>query len=363
MFSWLQRILTPAQKPPVKPVSRPAAPAPAPQPLAAAPTPAVKEVTAPTASETRGRKFSSISWLQRSDINAAFTTWLFEGGGRSDMFTNKLEDEILAALDKIISSNQSGANLVRRMPGVIPQLLQSLRTENFSGAELAKKISHDVALVGAVIRVANSAAYAPGGKPITSIEHGILVLGQTGLRQLITSVAFQPIIDLNSGTFTKMVAPLLWEQSEKCAVANRMLAPEYRADHFEAFLAGLIQNVGLIVSLRVLDQMVDGKQKIGSETFCNEVIERCRTLSCSIAREWHFPESVVSAIAEQGNTNKNAVLSPMGKVLSTGDYLSKIHMLGTHERLPEPPAHYAKDLSDSEAACLDALSRIEDNAA
>lgn len=301
-------------------------------------------------------KVSNISWLQRSDVNAAFTDWLFDGTGQRELFTSPLEKDILAAIEKIVQSKQSGADLVRRMPGVIPQLLQSLRTDDFSGTELARKISHDVVLVAAVIRIANSSVYNPG-KPITSIEHAILVLGQAGLRQLITSVAFRPIIDLNSGAFTKLIAPRLWSQSEKCAIANRILAQQQRIDPFEAFLAGLLQHVGLIVSLRVIDQMWDGKQAIGSETFCNSLINYGRTLSCSIGKEWRFPEAVSRALAEQGN-NKNADVSAMGKLLSIGDYLGKLSTLTKHERLDSSLSGASKAMSEHELACLDELNQL-----
>lgn len=302
---------------------------------------------------------SSTSWMQRDDVNASFTNWLFEGSDHSDLFTNKIENDILALLEKTVNSEQSGADMVRRMPGVIPQLLNSLRTETFSGKELARRISHDVVLVAAVVRLANSSSYS-AETAITSIEHAVLVLGQTGLRQLITSVAFRPIIDLKSGHFTRLIAPRIWNQSEKCAIGNRLLAVEEEVDPFDAFLAGLIQNVGLIVSLRVMDQMADGDQLLGSASFFNSFIGYGRTLSCSIAREWHFPETVVKAIEEQGATPNTAHMSPLGRVLALGDYLSKMAVLIGDERLRADDARLMKGLSPTALDCLDALKALEE---
>jgi HD-like signal output (HDOD) protein len=318
------------------------------------PTPAATPASAPAPQPSEAATF-----LVRTEVSAAFTNWLFEGNQYTDIFTNQTENEILAALDKIVKSNQSGAALVRRMPGVIPQLMQSLRSENFSGAKLAKQITHDVVLVGAVLRLVNSSFYNPT-QPITSIERAVLVLGQAGLRQLITSVAFQPIIDLNSGYFTKLIAPRLWEQGEKTAVTNRMLAQVLRVDPFESFLAGLLQNVGLLASLRVIDQMTDGTQPLGSETFCNALITHSRTLSCSIGKEWHFPQAVITAIEDQGRTGKNASVSPMGKILAMGDYLSKLHLLMRHERLYGNPETFTKPLSATEMECLNYLNHLKD---
>lgn len=297
--------------------------------------------------------------MQRDALNADFSNYLFGANDNAEIFISQSESEILAALEKIVRSSQSGANLVRRMPGVIPQLLQSLRSEAFSGADLAQKISHDVVLVAEVLRLANSACHHVS-KSITSIEHAILILGHGGMRQLITGVAFKPIIDLKSGHFTTLAALNIWEQSTQCAVANRLLAQNTDVDPFEAFMAGLMQYVGLIAALRVMDQMsVDGRL-IGSISFFDSLLSQARILSCNISREWHFPEAVISAIEEQGGKAGNAAMSPIGKILSTGDYLSKMQLLHQQLRLDINAAHVTQGLSEQELACLRQLDAPDD---
>lgn len=364
MYDWLQRLFSSSNGKAVKPMHAHGA-QPSMHPVEQAPAEALPEpdeavsgmsATAPSATPQQ----SAISWMQRDDMNANFTHWVFEGGDHSDLFTNKIENGILALLEKTMNSDHSGADMVRRMPGVIPQLLHSLRTETFSGKDLAKKISHDVVLVAAVVRLANSSCYSPD-TAITSIEHAVLVLGQSGLRQLITSVAFRPIIDLKSGHFTKLIAPRVWDQSEKCAIACRLLAAtEPGIDPFEAFLAGLIQNVGLIVSLRVMDQMSDGSQLLGSASFFNTFTGYARALSCSIAREWKFPASVIKAIEEQGVIQNATLISPLGKILTLGDYLSKMQILIAHDLLHADDARVVKGLSAAAFDCLRTLTDIED---
>lgn len=173
---------------------------------AAVPTPKIVDVAAPEQMVETTEDMCGIGWLQRNEMTANFNRWLFDAPVNADIFISPLEQRVLNALEDIIKGKQSGVNLVRRMPGLIPQLLQSLRTDDFSGAALARKISNDVVLVAAVIRIANNAFYSID-RPITSIEHAVLVLGQDGLRQLISGVAFKPIIDLKSGYFTQTIAP------------------------------------------------------------------------------------------------------------------------------------------------------------
>jgi HD-like signal output (HDOD) protein len=320
----------------------------------AEPEPQVEESVA---SEPPPLSFRRISWMQNDSLNASLMSWLLEGYDQSNLFASPLEKKILEALDKLIRSNQVASDMVRRMPGVLPQLLQNLRTEDFSGAEMARTISNDVVLVAEVIRIANSALYRVSDK-IDSIEHAILVLGHTGLKQLITSVAFKPIIDLKSGHYTRMIAPKIWEHSEKCAVANRILAEGEPVVAFEAFLAGLTQYVGLIVSLRVIDQLADSDQSIGSASFCSSLLEYGRKMSCSIGHEWNFPQSVVQAIGEQGNIKQHAPMSPLGLLLETGDYISKLKILADNRRIDPGDAELLRGVSEKAVSSLQELQSL-----
>lgn len=300
---------------------------------------------------------AAVSFDQLDQANGLYNRWLFDIEGDQQLDTSELENQVLDALGAILSSQQSGSALVRRLPGMIPQLLQSLRSDNFSGAQLSRTISNDVVLVAAVIRVANSSLTGTGSS-ISSVEHAVMLIGQEGLRHLITSVAFRPIIDMNSGHFTRTLAPRIWDHSERCAVANRALAEALGIDPFEAFLAGLVQNVGLIVSLRIMDQVAKGDKNFGSEMFCARLQRDARALTCSIGREWHFPENVIQAIAEQGGMKKGAVVSPLGRLLTLTDYLGKLRILVENERVVmDDPALFA-GLPPASAGAWNSLAQI-----
>jgi HD-like signal output (HDOD) protein len=285
----------------------------------------------PIADAAESAAAPAVAFDQLDRVNGLYNRWLFDTEAESDFDINPLEAEVLEALAAIVNSQQSGSALVRRMPGMIPQLLQSLRSDTFSGAQLSRTISSDVVLVAAVIRLANSSLKG-SGKSISSVEHAVMLIGQEGLRHLITSVAFRPIIDMRSGYFTRTLAPRIWDHSERCAMANRALAEAMGTDPFEAFLAGLVQNVGLIVSLRIMDQIAQGDRNLGSEMFCAHLMRDARRLTCSIGREWHFPESVTQAIGAQGGIRKGTAVASLGCLLTLTDYLGKLRILVENER-------------------------------
>ena len=322
----------------------------------------VAAVQAAPRSAAGGAGEAGVTFEQRDNANASYYSWLFDGSGASDLDTSEAENQVLDALATILKSQQSGAALVRRLPGLLPQLLQSLRSDNFSGAQLSRTISEDVVLVAEVIRMAN-ASFRGSGTTIASVEHAVMLIGQEGLRHLLTSVAFRPIIDFNSGPYTRNLAPRIWDQSERCAVANRVLAEAMGIDPFEAFLAGLVQNVGLIVTLRIMDQMSKNESELGSEMFCARLVQDARILSCSIGREWHFPDTVVTAIGEQAGLKKGTPISPLGRLLTQSDYLAKVRILVENERLGKADPSLFAGLSPAALACyrnLDAIGQAQD---
>ncbi|MEO7578090.1 MAG: HDOD domain-containing protein [Massilia sp.] len=368
MYQWLQRLFSgkdtqAAEAEPSAPPAQPAAAPTAQAPAGATAGPAVTKVDAPAPSAPAAAAIpttSGVSFDQLDRVNSLYYHWLFDTEGESELDTNEVEGQVLDTLRAIINSQQSGSALVRRMPGLIPQLLQSLRSDNFSGAQLSRTISNDVVLVAAVIRLANSSVKGTGTN-ISSVEHAVMLIGQEGLRHLITSVAFRPIIDMNSGHFTRTLAPRVWNLSERCATANRALAESMGIDPFEAFLAGLVQYVGLIVTLRIMDQVAKDERRMGSEMFCAQLLRDARALSCSIGREWHFPDSVTLAISEQGGMKKGVKISPLGRLLTLTDYLGKVRMLVEQNRAAETDAGLFTGLPANAPLAYRSLEAITDD--
>jgi HD-like signal output (HDOD) protein len=353
MYRWLRRLIS---GPSAAPAPSASAPAPAEAPLAPEAPPAEPAARAPSVPPAPARPAGPpVPFELRDRVGGAWNAWLFERADEGGLELNPFEAQVLETLAGILSSQQSGAALVRRMPGLIPQLLQSLRSESFSGSALSRTISSDLVLVAAVIRLANG-CYQGTGATVTSVEQAVILIGQEGLRQLITTVAFRPIIDVNSGFYVRRLAPILWEHSERCAVAARAMAPGLGIEPFDAFLAALLQNVGLTVALRTMDQITKGEPQLGSGVFWAQLARDTRLLGCSIGREWNFPDSVVQALAEQGGMRKGAAMSPLGRLLILVDYLGKLRMLAEQGLVEDGDAALFAGLPGDAGECYGLLA-------
>jgi HD-like signal output (HDOD) protein len=264
------------------------------------------------------------------------------------------EKLILDEFTRLAEAPQSAADLVPRVPEVIPQLLRSLRDDSISGAEFARQLAQDVVLVAEIIREANSPYYRPA-KPINTIEGAVMLLGQNGIRMLLARVAFRPIISNQSGQFARLAAPTVWQQSEMCALAASVLAPAMHANPFEAYLAGLLHHVGLIVALRLADQVYNGDTLPASDQFVADLLHNARLMSSRIAALWGFPVTVSSAIANAGRP----YAPPIAHVLELADRVATLRLLVDAGKLgPNDPEVEA--LAPAARACFDKLRSEED---
>jgi HD-like signal output (HDOD) protein len=289
---------------------------------------------------------------RQADVDLLFYRWLTGADGSDG--PSPAEALILDELARLVRAPGAAAGLVPRMPAVVPQLLRSLRDESVSGAELARQVAQDVVLVAEVIREANSPYFRPP-QPVRTIEAAVMLLGQNGLRMLLARVAFRPVLNMQGGRLARQAAPHVWSHSEKCALAASLLAPALGADPFEAFLAGLMQNVGLVVAFRVADQVCQEQPPPRSPDFCAGLLASGRALSAAIARHWEFPESVIHAIAQAGQ----AGAGPLPAALAQGDLLARLRVL-LDAGVLAPDDQLLRGLAPAQRRCFDKL-RIEEN--
>lgn len=286
-----------------------------------------------------------------ADIDAAWYRWLTASAATE--VPADLEQRILEQVRALARDPAAAAELVPRVPEVVPQLLRSLGDEDASSSELARQVAQDVVLVAEVIREANSAYYRPI-TPVKNAEAAIMMLGQNGLRMLLARIAFRPIVNMQAHGFAKAAGPRIWDQSVKCALAASLMAPGLTAGVFESYLAGLMQNVGLVVALRLADRTHPGSVPASTE-FGAALMGLAREISAGIAAHWDFPQEVSAAIARAGEPG-DAVLA---QALNQGDRIAKLRMLVDAHAIDEDDALVTGGLTSFQRRCLGKLENIE----
>jgi HD-like signal output (HDOD) protein len=284
-------------------------------------------------------------------IEAAWYRWLTASAATE--VPPDLEQRILEQVRALARDPAAAAELVPRVPEVVPQLLRSMRDDGASSTELARQVSQDVVLVAEVIREANSAYYRPI-TPVKNAEAAIMMLGQNGLRMLLARIAFRPIVNMQAEGFARRAGPRIWDQSVKCALAASLMAPGLTAGVFESYLAGLMQNVGLVVAWRLAERTHPGSVP-ASPLFGAALLDAGRQVSAGIAAHWEFPAEVCDAIARAGAPG-DAVLA---QALAQGDRIAKLRMLIDAHAVDEDDALVNEGLSSFQRRCLGKLENIE----
>jgi putative nucleotidyltransferase with HDIG domain len=132
------------------------------------------------------------------------------------------------------------------LPEVVNRILAIISLPNTPASEIAKLIAFDPGLTSKVLRMVNSAAYG-FQRQISSIQHGIMILGFNTVRGLVLSASIFKLFEghthpggLNHEKF--------WEHSLGTAVAARLLGQALRIpDADDIFSAAMLHDIGKVV--------------------------------------------------------------------------------------------------------------------
>ena len=289
------------------------------------------------------------------EIDSTFYRWL-TASSRGNA-TPEVEAAILAEVRDLADDPENASGLVPRIPDLIAQLLNALSNENISSAAVAAEVGRDLVLVAEVIREANSAYYRPV-KPIETLDGAVAMLGLNGLRMLLARIAFRPLVRVKVQGVARAVAPNVWRHSERCAFAASVMAPGLSASVFEAYLAGLMQNVGLQVAFQVADRHCAGKVPPAG-SFGIELFAASRRLSSVIARHWDFPADVVEAIAGAGEPDAPEA-SHLAQAVAQGDRIAKLRLLLDAGVIEPEDGFVSAGLDGFQRRCLGKLAELAD---
>ncbi len=186
------------------------------------------------------------------------------------------------------------------------RLQQVLKKPNFSMEEVTQLIVADQGLTSQVLRLANSAFYA-GLNKVTNIREAIVRLGAQEVAN-IAMMATQGNLYHSSNETVNRTMQVLWRHALGCAIGSKWLAGKTGYAHLaqEAFLAGLLHDVGKLFLLKVVEELGKaGKLTITvtppliAEVMQSMHVEQGYALMqrwnmpeiyCEVVRDHHLPE-------------------------------------------------------------------------
>jgi putative nucleotidyltransferase with HDIG domain len=238
-------------------------------------------------------------------------------------------------------------NSFATLPEVTSKIIATVEDPKSTAGTLHKIVSHDPALVTRIMKVVNSAFYGLPGQ-IGSIERAIVLLGLNAIKNIAVAASLGQLFrgaKLCDGFTPKD----LWTHCIAVGVTARELAKQMKlpvAD--EAFLAGMIHDVGLLISLQTAPEQlrqVCEAAKTSDRAFIDLEREMMgmdhQQLGACLAEQWRFPKNC-QLVA--GNHHHPSALGEGNRMLVTLVYVADticcqsthgFNLTAMHQRLDE----------------------------
>jgi len=188
------------------------------------------------------------------------------------------------------------------LPAVYRELLRRLQDENVTVPGIAEVIARDQALAGRILRLVNSAHYGCQ-REVTNIKRAVVVLGLRAVRDTaLTAGVFEYFGDERNAE--RLDPARFWEHSVAVAAISRTLAAARLPQHQdEAWVAGLLHDVGKLIEMRHFPADFDHIRRVAAEQGLPWYESEGRLFAVNHAQigkavlgGWNFPAEVVEAI-------------------------------------------------------------------
>jgi len=230
-----------------------------------------------------------------------------------------------ALLDKILACPS-----LPTLPAAALEVIDLCRRDDVHMDKLARTICKDPALALKVLKTVNSAQYALRNK-VTTVSHALVLLGINTVKSL--ALGFTLVGSLRDVKGTSYDPSPIWRRSLLAAFAARSTSLRVGgADHEEAFLAGLLQDLGVLALLQVLGSPYVELLRVSGESSGKLADLERKHLKLdhtevgeALARRWGLPDQLLMPIRYHESPDE----AP-----GTGRQTARIVALGNKAALP-----------------------------
>jgi HD-like signal output (HDOD) protein len=202
---------------------------------------------------------------------------------------------------KLVNAAIADVSHIATLPEITLKIVEIVEDPDSTAADLHRIIANDPALCARVLKVVNSAFYGLPGQ-IGSINRAIVLLGLNAVKNIAIATSLATLF--RSGQLTPHVSARdIWNHSMAVGAGAKLLAERLRMNlPDEAFLAGLIHDIGLIVEAQVLrPRLVEVLDAVHDQHLPMLAMERKvigadhQDFGRALCEKWKFPRPFVCA--------------------------------------------------------------------
>jgi putative nucleotidyltransferase with HDIG domain len=195
------------------------------------------------------------------------------------------------------------ADKLPTLPSTVVDVLRLLADEASNNEQVTQYMLRDQALVGKLLKIANSAYYGVSRR-VSTVQQALLVLGRNAVRSLVIAAGAQEFLTRPQPGYG-LQKGALWQHSWAAGqVASRIsTVVDYRPVE-EAFVAGLLHDIGKVVlnsylaeySEELAARLAEPEGVLLTELEHDLVQIDHPTLGGIVAEHWQLPGKLVHAI-------------------------------------------------------------------
>lgn len=204
--------------------------------------------------------------------------------------------------DQVVSAAIREISHIATLPEITMKIVELVEDPKSTAQDLHKVISNDPALCSRILKVVNSSFYGLPGQ-IGSINRAIVMLGLNAVKNIAIAASLAKLF--RGGDLTpQFSARDLWTHSNVTAATAKMLANALKLGlSDEAFLAGLIHDIGLMVEMQFdRNKLIDVIRRTAPDSKgipANDMLA-CETelfgvthqdFGAGLCEKWKFPKS------------------------------------------------------------------------
>ncbi len=209
-------------------------------------------------------------------------------------------------------------------PAIAARVIEMCSDQNVSVRELGEVLSHDTAISTKILRTINSSFYGLRHR-VTTVERATAMLGINAVKMLALGFSLVPQLKGMSGD--DFDPTVIWKRSLYAAVGAHTIAREVKFEHYdEAFIAGLLQDLGVIVMLQALRaeyvKVIEGVIQTHGKLRTTEAqafdLDHAQ-VGQALAEKWILPPVLVAAIGRHEAPDEAAPeYQPLARSVSLG---------------------------------------------
>ncbi len=204
----------------------------------------------------------------------------------------------IRVVEELLVSHFDGHDLAMPpFPQVAERVLKQLRDRKCNMTQVANLIAEDQVTTASVLRMANSPLYR-GLDKITSLQQSVTRLGANAVRTLMMHHSLKAAV-FGKKSSNESLIDLVWGGSLASATVMRTLAKFTGIDAEDAFLIGLMHDIGNVIVLRtVTEEERRFRMTIDVRSFeylCHVSHQEFGEL---VADAWKLPERVKALICD-----------------------------------------------------------------